>query len=148
MSTGLRSSQVAEAAGVNRQTLRYYERRGLLPEPERSLGGHRLYQDQAVTVLRVIKATQRLGFTLDEIAELLDTGRHRHGQRLEAGLHVRATEKLTEVQNRIADLQVIATTLRAAIDAGCEDLIACAGSPSCPIPFAALGHADLDSSVI
>lgn len=62
--TGLRSSQVAAAAGVNPQTLRYYERRGLLAEPERSLGGHRLYPAEAVTVLRVIKAAQRLGFTL------------------------------------------------------------------------------------
>ncbi|MGW2016777.1 MerR family DNA-binding transcriptional regulator [Streptomyces sp. NPDC001927] len=43
MNAGLRSGQVAEAAGVNIQTLRYYERRGLLAEPERSNGGHRLY---------------------------------------------------------------------------------------------------------
>ncbi len=66
--TGLRSSQVADAAGVNRQTLRYYERRGLLPEPARTLGGHRLYPPEAVTTLKVIKAAQRLGFTLDEVA--------------------------------------------------------------------------------
>jgi MerR family transcriptional regulator, mercuric resistance operon regulatory protein len=52
----LRSSQVAAAAGVNRQTLCYYERRGLLAEPGRSPGGHRLYPVGAVTVLRVIKA--------------------------------------------------------------------------------------------
>ncbi|MFG2025006.1 MerR family DNA-binding transcriptional regulator [Streptomyces sp. NPDC048825] len=62
MSAGtLRSGQVAEAAGVNPQTLRYYERRGLLPEPQRSNGGHRMYPPHAVTVLRVIKAAQRLG---------------------------------------------------------------------------------------
>ena len=72
--TGLRSSQAAAAAGVNRQTLRYYERRGVLAEPPRSLGGHRLYPAEAVTVLRVIKAAQRLGFTLDEVAGLLDAG--------------------------------------------------------------------------
>jgi MerR family mercuric resistance operon transcriptional regulator len=50
----LRSGEVATAAGVNRQTLRYYERRGLLAEPQRSPGGHRLYPAEAVTVLRVI----------------------------------------------------------------------------------------------
>lgn len=72
MSAGLRSGQVAEAAGVNIQTLRYYERRGLLAEPERSNGGHRLYGEDAVTALRVIKAAQRLGFTLEEVAELLE----------------------------------------------------------------------------
>ncbi|MFD5268863.1 MerR family transcriptional regulator [Streptomyces sp. NPDC058335] len=80
MSAGLRSGQVAEAAGVNIQTLRYYERRGLLAEPERSNGGHRLYGEDAVTALRVIKAAQRLGFTLEEVAELPEAGRHRHGR--------------------------------------------------------------------
>ena len=71
--TALRSGQLASAAGVNLQTLRYYERRGLLAEPDRSPGGHRLYPAETVTVLRVIKAAQRLGFTLDEISELLAT---------------------------------------------------------------------------
>ncbi len=75
---GLRSGQVAAAADVNVETLRYYERRGLLTEPLRSPGGHRLYPAETITVLRVIKAAQRLGFTLDEVAELLEVGRHRH----------------------------------------------------------------------
>ena len=136
----LRSSQVAAAAGVNLQTLRYYERRGLLTEPERSLGGHRLYPAEAVTVLRVIKAAQRLGFTLHEVADLLDAGRHRHGRRSDAELPERARAKLVEVQAKIADLQVIAGTLRAAIDAGCNDLVACAGAPRCPIPFATIAE--------
>lgn len=132
---GLRSGQVAEAAGVNVQTLRYYERRGLLDEPDRSLGGHRLYGEDTVTLLKVIKAAQRLGFTLDEVADLLDTGRHRHR---DAGLRERAAIKLAEVQSRIADLQVIAATLAAALDAGCDDLLTCAEQPCCPIPFATI----------
>nr|WP_275941656.1 MerR family transcriptional regulator [Planosporangium mesophilum] len=136
----MRSSQVAAAAGVNMQTLRYYERRGLLAEPDRSLGGHRLYPAETVTVLRVIKAAQRLGFTLDEVADLLEAGRHRHGRRLDAGLRPRAEVKLAEVEAKIADLQVIAGTLRAAVDAGCDDLMACAGEECCPIPFATLSQ--------
>jgi MerR family mercuric resistance operon transcriptional regulator len=136
--TALRSSQVAAAAGVNVQTLRYYERRGLLPEPDRSLGGHRLYSSEAVTVLQVIKAAQRLGFTLDEVAQLFDVGDHRHGWRQAAGLRERAQTKLTEVEARIADLRVIADTLRAAVQTGCDDLVACAGSACCPIPFSAI----------
>ena len=56
---GLRAGQVATAAGVNLQTLRYYERRGLLQEPDRTLGGHRVYPAEAVTLLRVIKTAQR-----------------------------------------------------------------------------------------
>lgn len=137
--TALRSGQVAEAAGVNLQTLRYHERRGLLAEPNRSLGGHRLYPAETVTVLRVIKAAQRLGFSLQEVADLIDVGTHRHGRRVE-GLQARAEQKLTEVNARIADLMIIRETLQAALKAGCDDLIACAHSPECPLPFADLAH--------
>jgi DNA-binding transcriptional MerR regulator len=140
---GLRSGQVAAAAGVNVETLRYYERRGLLAEPDRSPGGHRLYPAQTVTVLRVIKAAQRLGFSLDEVADLLEVGRHRHrpvrGSRVhDAGLQARAQAKLIEVEERIADLVTIRDNLRAALDAGCADLIACAADDCCPIPFGTL----------
>ena len=145
--SGLRSSQVAAAAGVNPQTLRYYERRGLLAEPRRSLGGHRLYSQETVTVLRVIKAAQRLGFTLEEVADLLDTAQHRHRRPHDAGLRARAQAKLAEVEAKIADLVVIAGTLRAAVDAGCDDLVACAGSPCCPIPFATLGQRAPDADI-
>ena len=144
MSEYLRSGQVAEAAGVNAQTLRYYERRGLLPEPDRSPGGHRLYDDQAVTVLRVIKAAQRLGFTLEEVAELLETGRHRHGRPV-AGLQQRARAKLAEVDARIADLTTIREALVAAVEAGSDDLTVCAGSDCCPIPFTDLAEESRDA---
>ena len=145
MSPGLRSGDVAAAAGVNRQTLRYYERRGLLTEPDRSLGGHRLYPPETVITLRVIKAAQRLGFSLDEVAELLEAGRrHRHRSstqhRAEAGLAARAQMKLCEVEAKITDLTAIADTLRAAIDAGCDDLVECAGNGCCPIPFASIAQ--------
>jgi len=133
---GLRAGQVAEAAGVNRETLRYYERRGLLAEPARSPGGHRLYPSQAVTVLRVIKAAQRLGFTLEEVADLLELGRHRHGARPDTGLQAQATQKLMEIEERIADLETIRENLRTALDAGCDDLTVCAETECCPLPFA------------
>ncbi|NDL55886.1 MerR family transcriptional regulator [Phytoactinopolyspora sp. XMNu-373] len=132
---GLRSGALAAAAGVNLQTLRYYERRGLLARPDRTLGGHRMYPAEAVTVVRVIKAAQRLGFTLDEISELIDVGGHRHSS---AGLHERAAAKLAEVEARITDLTVIRDTLRQALDAGCDDLASCAESPECPLPFTVL----------
>jgi DNA-binding transcriptional MerR regulator len=140
--TGMRSGQVAAAAGVNVETLRYYERRGLLVEPDRSPGGHRLYDARSVTTLRVIKAAQRLGFTLEEVAELLEVGRHRHRARGDRsggiGLHTRAQAKLAEVEERITDLVTIRDNLRAALDAGCDDLVACAGVECCPIPFATI----------
>jgi DNA-binding transcriptional MerR regulator len=133
----MRSGQVAHAAGLNRQTLRYYERRGLLAEPDRTPGGHRLYPAQTVTILRVIKAAQRLGFSLDEVAELLEAGRPHRGQP-DAGLRQRAAAKLAEVEAKIASLSTIADTLRAALEAGCDDLMDCAGQPHCPLPFAGL----------
>jgi MerR family mercuric resistance operon transcriptional regulator len=139
VSTGLRSGQVAAAARVNVQTLRYYERRGLLAEPARTLGGHRLYPAEAVTVLRVIKAAQRLGFTLDEVAELIEAGQHRHrGQ--SGGLQARAAHKLVEVEAKIADLTVIRQALRAGLAAGCDDLTTCAGTTCCPLPFTELAE--------
>ncbi|MFC6010483.1 MerR family transcriptional regulator [Nocardia lasii] len=136
MTVGLRTGELAAAAGVNAQTLRYYERRGLLAEPDRSLGGHRLYDEQALTVLRVIKAAQRLGFTLDEVAELLAAGRvGTRRRRADAGLQARAAAKLAEVDAKLAELTVVRDTLRAALMAGCDDLLACSEQPTCPVPF-------------
>ena len=132
--TALRTGELAAAAGVNTQTLRYYERRGLLAEPDRSLGGHRLYPEQALTVLRVIKAAQRLGFTLDEVADLLAVTQFGR-RRADAGLQARAATKLAEVDAKLSDLAAVRDTLRAALAAGCDDLLVCSESPSCPVPF-------------
>ncbi|MGN2642148.1 MULTISPECIES: MerR family transcriptional regulator [Nocardia] len=68
----MRSSELATCAGVNVQTLRYYERRGLLASPPRSASGYRAYPSEAVAVVRFVKRAQDLGFTLEEIGELLD----------------------------------------------------------------------------
>jgi len=63
--------EFARRAGVKVETVRYYERRGLLPRPERTSAGYRLYQAEAVAELRFIKRAQTLGFTLQEVKELL-----------------------------------------------------------------------------
>jgi Hg(II)-responsive transcriptional regulator len=68
---GVRTSEVAAQAKVNSQTLRYYERRGLLPEPERTASGYRAYSVDAVRLVRFVKRAQQLGFTLNDIEELL-----------------------------------------------------------------------------
>ncbi|MFI6169123.1 MerR family transcriptional regulator [Nocardia sp. NPDC051052] len=135
MSAGLRTGELAAAAGVNVQTLRYYERRGLLAEPDRSLGGHRRYPEDTVTVLRVIKAAQRLGFTLEEVADLLEATSRRH-RRADTGLRAHATAKLAEVDAELAELTAVRNTLAAALDAGCENLLECSAIPCCPISFA------------
>jgi DNA-binding transcriptional MerR regulator len=134
---GLRTGEVAGQAGVNIQTLRYYERRGLLADPVRSNGGHRLYPPDTVALLRVIKAAQRLGFTLDEVAELLDAGRRRHPT---TDLRQRAIDKIAEVDAKIADLTAIRGALTDVVDARCDSLTNCTCA-DCPIPFLTIGSA-------
>jgi DNA-binding transcriptional MerR regulator len=95
----------------------------------------RVYPPATVTVLRVIKAAQRLVFTLDEVADLSEVSRLRAGQRTDAGLQARARVKLAEVDAKLVELTTVRDTLRAALDAGCDDLIACGDSPCCPLPF-------------
>jgi len=131
---GLRVGQVAAAAGVNRQTLRYYERRGLVPEPDRTLGGHRVYPPKAVNLIRGIKTAQRLGFTLDEVAELLALGGHgRRGRHQDHGMRASATAKLDQIESKIAHLASVRDTLRQAVAEGCDDLVTCAQTPACPL---------------
>ncbi len=69
---GMRSGQLARRAGVNVETLRYYERRGLLEAPARLPSGYRTYGDDAVRIVRFIKRAQQLGFTLVEVETLLE----------------------------------------------------------------------------
>ena len=92
----MRTSEVATCAQVNTQTLRYYERRGLLPEPERTRSGYRVYSPDAVRVVRFVKRAQQLGFTLDDIESLLH---------LADGGPVSCDEAKTMARTRIADLQ-------------------------------------------
>lgn len=141
---GLRTGEVAERAGVNIQTLRYYERRGLLSEPHRSNGGHRLYPPDTVALLNVIKAAQRLGFTLDEVADLLDAGRRRHPS---PDLRERAIGKIAEIDQKIADLTAIRTTLSEVVDARCDSLTNCTCA-DCPIPYLTIGTAERPSGDI
>jgi MerR family mercuric resistance operon transcriptional regulator len=90
----------AKAAGVNVETIRFYQRKGLLPEPDKPYGSIRRYGEADVTRVRFVKSAQRLGFSLDEIAELL---------RLEDGTHCEeasslAEHKLKDVREKMADL--------------------------------------------
>jgi MerR family mercuric resistance operon transcriptional regulator len=79
----------------------------------------------------VIKAAQRLGFTLDEVADLLDAGSRRHPS---ADLRQRALDKITEIDRKIADLTTIRATLTEVVDARCDSLTNCTCT-DCPIPY-------------
>jgi len=131
MNQPLRIGQVADLAGVNIQTLRYYERRGLLDPPQRRPSGQREYPEQTVALVRVVKAAQRLGFTLAEIQDLLQVSAHRAGP---SELRRRATAKIDEIDRKIAQLQAVRATLVAVLDADCDSLTDCSCGLGWPSP--------------
>lgn len=113
---------LARAGGVNVETIRFYQRRGLLALPKRPAGGTRRYVAADLARLRFVKRAQDIGFTLAEVAELL---------RLERGCrnaHDLAVRKLADVERRRADLARVGATLRELIQR-CER----GRSESCPI---------------
>ena len=109
-------SEVAEAAGVTAETVRYYEERGLIPKPRRSAAGYRLYGPSFVERIRFIKRAQDLGFTLAETEGLLAVG-------LDApdggcgDVRAQALAKLSDVEAKLRDLTAIREALRALAEA-------------------------------
>ena len=114
---------MAARAGVNVETLRYYERRGLLPAPERDPSGHRRYDEETVRFLRAIKEAQAVGFTLAEIGEYLKASQ-RPGAAPEA-LRVRMAAKIDEIDSRIAGLRRMREELARVVGCACESLDHC-----------------------
>ncbi|WP_265922993.1 Hg(II)-responsive transcriptional regulator [Cupriavidus nantongensis] len=115
----------AKAAEVNVETIRFYQRKGLLPEPDKPYGSIRRYGEADVTRVRFVKAAQRLGFTLDEIGELL---------RLEDGTHCEeagslAERTLDDVRAKLGDLRRMEAALSELVRA-CH---ARQGNVSCPL---------------
>lgn len=105
---------LADAAGVGRETVRFYERKGLIPDPPRSPAGYRLYPEDMVQRLRFIRRAQELGFTLREIAELLE---FRIDEVSACGtVEVRARKKLEQVEAKISDLRRIGSALHRLVD--------------------------------
>src|SRR5947207_8618564 len=96
-------SEAAEQAGVNVQTLRYYERRGLLPKPPRRASGYREFPDDAVRVVRFIKRAQELGFTLDEVEELLRL--RRNSGRNRERIRPIAERRIRQIDKKLAELE-------------------------------------------
>lgn len=105
----MRTGQVAEQAGVNVQTLRYYERRGLLPQPVRGESGYRVYGPDAVRTVRFIKRAQELGFGLREAESLLTLADG--GPESCDAARLLADEKIAELDRRIADLRAMRESL-------------------------------------
>ncbi len=108
-SNPLTISKLASRGGVNVTTIRYYERRGLLPRPSRTASGYRLYADDAVRRLRFIRQAQLLGFSLTEVQDLLSL--RTQSDTTCADIRMRAKEKITAIDRKIADLQRIKSAL-------------------------------------
>ncbi len=108
---------MAAQAAVNAQTLRYYERRGLLAEPVRSPGGYRAYPPDAVRRVRFIKRAQELGFSLAEVETMLHLAEG--GPDNCDGLRELAAAKIADLEQRIADLHAIQDALTRLV-ATCE----------------------------
>jgi MerR family mercuric resistance operon transcriptional regulator len=103
-------TETAREAGVNTQTLRYYERRGLLPKPPRRGSGYREYSADAVRIVRFIKRAQQLGFSLDEVEALIRLRGVRRGDRHR--VRAIAERKIADIDQKIAHLQ----SMRGALD--------------------------------
>ena len=99
--------RMADEAGVNVETIRYYQRRGLLSEPAKPLNGHRRYPATMIKRVRFIKRAQILGFTLEEVSDLLDLEEvHACAETRELAAH-----KLQLIESKLADLTAMRKAL-------------------------------------
>jgi MerR family mercuric resistance operon transcriptional regulator len=125
MSASLSIGKLARAAGVNVETIRYYQRRGLLAQPPKPLGGQRRYPTETARRVRFIKRAQALGFTLDEIGTLLALDRARAC----APTRTLAEHKRALLEHKIADL----TALHVALEELIQQCDTHRGETKCPI---------------
>lgn len=110
----MKIGELAGKAGVNIDTVRYYERQGLLPAPQRLSSGYRQYTAEDVSRLRFVRRAKALGFTLLEIRDLLELSGQR-GQDM-AGMKATALHKLEDVEEKLAELTRIRDGLRTLVD--------------------------------
>ena len=118
---------LAKETGVNLETVRYYERRGLLPKPPRSASGYRLFPAEAARRLRFIRRAQELGFSLREIRELLALRVSPRAKSTE--IRARAEAKIADIEAKITTLESIKKTLHKLT----KSCAGCGSTTVCPI---------------
>jgi MerR family transcriptional regulator, copper efflux regulator len=136
--SALRTAQVAQLAGVNVETLRFYERKGILTAPPRRASGYREYPPETVERVRFVKRGQELGFSLSEVQELLGL-REQSGAKAVRVRRV-AQAKLQEIEHKIRDLEAMRHSLSELLSAcdGQKPIACCpiieslSGCPRCP----------------
>lgn len=132
--TGLTIAGVAREAGVGVETVRYYERRGLVRQPARRSGAYRRYGSEHVKRMQFVKRAQELGFTLEEVASLLELEDGTNRAKIQ---HI-ASARLLQIRDRIRDLRRMERTLKHLLD-HCQS----GGTIHCPIIEAISGaHTD------
>lgn len=105
----MKIGQLAQRSGVNIDTVRYYERQGLLPRAQRLASGYRVYGENDVKRLRFVRRAKALGFTLVEVRELLGLSDHRDDDM--AALKATALEKVADIKSKLAELERIRVAL-------------------------------------
>lgn len=123
----MRIGEIAAQAGVNAQTLRYYERRGLLGVPQRRPSGYREYPPEAVRVIRFVKRAQELGFTLAEVEDLLRLRTDRRASCVE--VRAAASTKIADIDRKLRQLRAMKHALRALVDSCATE----GATRTCPI---------------
>jgi DNA-binding transcriptional MerR regulator len=123
-----RIGALAVAAGVTVDTLRYYEREGLLPRAGRTAGGFRVYTPQIADRLQFIKQAQQLGLTLREIRQIVEPD----GGRCSA-VRDRLAERLADVDRRLRELTAFRRTLKKALEC-CDETLGRSRRAACPVP--------------
>src|SRR2546427_3552601 len=125
-------SKLADAAGIGVEAVRYYQRRGLLQEPRRAVGGFREYAQADIQRLQFIKRAQALGFSLDDVAELASLSGERNRQRVREVTR----RRLAEIRQRVMELNAMASALEVLVRC-CERTAP--GDDDCPIIAALAG---------
>lgn len=115
MTQSLTISRLAQSSGVGIDTVRYYERNGLLPEPPRRASGYRAFRDEDVQRLRFIRRAKQLGFSLEEIRGLLELSQQ--NEQGVPGVHATAAARLAELDARIEELERVRNGLRQLVQA-------------------------------
>lgn len=110
-SSGLTIGKIANLANVSVETIRYYQQIGLLHEPEKPVQGFRKYSDDNIRELKFIKKAQRLGFTLNEISELLEIGAGKCSD-----IKTKAQIKRDQISQQVKELQAMENTLNNLIE--------------------------------
>ena len=126
MSTLMNIGQAAKASGVSAKMIRHYESVGLFPEAERTESGYRQYTDKDVSTLRVIRQSRDLGFSIDQIRDLLEPWQNR--KRSSRQVEALAQAHIEELDEKLSELQAMKVTL--------EHLVHCCQGderPDCPI---------------